>query len=550
MKKTVIFLVCTILVLIITGCGDGNNVNQSKNLEEIGYQYLDVNKPILKAKGLVNYRVLSQKNPMQQDFNDMKVFKDLYDLTNVDVTWEMISGSAWIARQQLIMGDKSNWPHAIYHAYFSDQDMIKYSNRKYILPISDYLEYMPNLKALLDSRPDVKNMITLPDGKIYSLPRVEEMDLMPYPNLLFINKVWLKDLITAGDIDFLTEDQLKDGLSLTLVQMEEILTHFKNKDMNKNGKMNDEIPLSFVYNNWQGNQSDLFAAFGIPENIDHLIAVDDVVKYTAVDNKFKAAINFYADWVQKGLIDRSCFEISQDQFLASGKGTPKLGAFYWWESATVVSKPDDYICLNPLIGLNGEQMIGLANNPEISKTLCVIMATCPNPEVLLTYFDRFYMPYISAQIAYGPIGIVYEEELDENGKLIQKPIPEGMTADEFRLKHAPMGITLLDKNVWDNYLNMEPRAKLRLERLEVHAKPFVPSNIKALPHLTFNLAEINTLSTVKVNVCDYAYEKITSWLLNGGVSDTEWQTYKATINSLGLQDYLNIMQAAYNRSIA
>ena len=44
------------------------------------------------------------------------------------------------------------------------------------------------------------------------------------------------------------------------------------------------------------------------------------------------------------------------------------------------------------------------------------MSDCPNMEVLLTYLDRFYDPMISAQLNYGPIGIVYEEELDSNGR--------------------------------------------------------------------------------------------------------------------------------------
>lgn len=106
-----------------------------------------------------------------------------------------------------------------------------------------------------------------------------------------------------------------------------------------------------------------------------------------------------------------------------------------------------------------------------------MFANCPNPEVLFTYYDRYYDPYVSAQIVYGPVGIVYEEELDENGMLVQKPIPDGMTADEFRLKNAPMGISYLSQETWDNYLNMEPRAKLRVKNLEKYIDPFVPSNV-------------------------------------------------------------------------
>lgn len=63
------------------------------------------------------------------------------------------------------------------------------------------------------------------------------------------------------------------------------------------------------------------------------------------------------------------FENSQDAFLASGKGIEKLGAFYWWESETVVSNPANYILLNPLKGMNGEQVLGVSNYPEISTAV-------------------------------------------------------------------------------------------------------------------------------------------------------------------------------------
>lgn len=550
MKKIVAMVLALMMVLSFAGCGKTDN--RGKTHEELGYQWEDTKAPIVKAKGLTNFKVLSQKNAMADDFNDMKVFKDLYDATNVDVNWENLSASAYEARKSLIVSDKKNWPDAIHHAYFSDAEMIRYAGRRYFLPISDYLDYMPNFKAILDKRPDVRSMITLQDGKIYSLPRVEEMGLMPYPNLLFMNKVWLKKLIDAGEIDFITEAELKDGLNLTITQMEQVLTLFKSRDMNDNGNANDEIPLSFVYQNWQGNQCDLYGAFGLPENNDHLLAIDDKVTLTAVDDKFKEATNYYAGWVKKGLIDKSSFENGEDKFLASGKGVEKLGAFYWWESETVVANPENYICMNPLMGADGKtQMIGLANNPEISKCLFVVMASCPNPEVLLTYMDRFYDPMISAQIVYGPIGVVYEEELDENGKLVQKPIPDGMTADEFRLKNAPMGVSYLSDETWEKYLNMEPRAQLRLERLAERAIPFAPKNVTALPHLTFTQEEINVLSTVQVNIKDYIASKLTKWLLEGGVSDKDWNEYKTTlVNQIGMNDYLRVYQAAYDRQQA
>ena len=43
-----------------------------------------------------------------------------------------------------------NRPDAIYHAGMDSGEIIKYAKRKVLLPISDYLDYMPNLKKLLE----------------------------------------------------------------------------------------------------------------------------------------------------------------------------------------------------------------------------------------------------------------------------------------------------------------------------------------------------------------------------------------------------------------
>lgn len=547
MKKVFSVAIAFLLLVASLGCQGETTTISTESLDVLGYQYLDPTAPIVAEKDTVFFNILSSKNALADDYNDMLVFQNLFDMTNVNVNWNNISESSYTARKNLIMADKANYPDAIYHAGFSDKEIIQYSTKGVIIALDEYLDYMPNFKAILEQRPDIRAIITSPDGHIYSLPRVEEMGLLPYPNLLFLNKVWVSDLISSGLINFLSQEDLTDGLNLTLDQYEDILTLFKSNDMNHNGKA-DEIPLSFVYQNWQGNQSDLYATFGVPENIDHRTVLNGEIVFTAIMPEFKEATNYFAGWVTRGLIDKEVFSQSQDAFLAKGKATDqKLGSFYWWESETVVTNPEDYIVLNPLIGLEGQQMIGVANNQEISKGNFVVFSKCAYPEILLTYMDRFYDPVISAQINYGPIGIVYEEQLDENGMLVQKPIPDGMTADELRLKNAPLGLIYLSYEQWNTVVNMEPRAKLRLDRLDAFAIPFVYEGATPIPNLSYTLEEINKLSTIEMNLYDYIYQSQTNWLLNGGVSDADWTKYLEQLGKIGIDDALAVYQAAYDR---
>ena len=554
MKRILTVCIAAALLMSMSACGGGGDNRENNSVDSLvsqyGYQWEDTSAPILNEQGAADltFNVYSSKNASALDYNDMKIMQDLYASTNVKVNWENVSESVYASQKNLIFGNTKDRPDAIYHAGMSAGEIIRYAERKVLLPVSDYLEYMPNFAKILEERPDIKNQITnVSDGKIYALPRIEEMGLLQHPNLLFLNKNWTAQAIKAGAVSGISEADLKDGLSLTADQMEDILTYFKTNDMNGNGS-NDERPLNFVYNNWQGNQCDLYGMFGINDNLEHRVVIDGTVTYTVLDDRFKEATNYISGWVEDGLIDMVSFEQSQDNFLANGKGLEMYGAFYWWESETVVSNPENYIVCEPLTGPHGDQTICVSNNPEVGTGELVIFADCPNVEVLLTYFDRYYAPEVSAQINYGAIGVAFEEEKDADGMLVPKDPPAGVTTDELRLQNAPLGIIYLSDYAWENVVHMEPRAQLRKERLEKYATPFVAENVTPVPNLQFTLEELNVLSNYETNVNDYIRTNLIKWLTQGGVSDSDWTSFKSQLtDKIGITQIQKVYKDAYDR---
>ncbi len=201
MKKLLVLILAALMILTAAACGGGDKKAAAKQesagvdklVEEYGFQWQDTKAPILNEKGAkeLSFSIYSSKNASALDYNDMKIMQDLYASTNVFVSWENVSESVYSQQKNLIFGNADNRPDAIYHAGMGAGEIIKYAKRKVLLPISDYLEYMPNFSKILEERPDIKNqLINVEDGKIYSLPRIEEMGLLQNPNILFLNKNW------------------------------------------------------------------------------------------------------------------------------------------------------------------------------------------------------------------------------------------------------------------------------------------------------------------------------------------------------------------------
>ena len=484
-----------------------------------------------------DFTVLAVKDDAVKDYNTMPVFTKIGSETGKDVHY-IYNTSVQYSNNPDPVGISGI--DAIYHSGLSDLKLYNYGKRNRIVAIDEYLNYMPNFKKILEDRPDIREALTSPDGHIYSLPRVEEMGLRNYPNILFINKRFLEKMIDNGTMPVanITKENLVDGLDLSRDEFKKILTIF-------NRMSECSVPLNFVSNNWQGNESDLIASFGVAENVQHKTIINDKIEFTITQEAWFEAICELNQWHQEGLIRSISFDQDQDTFLARGQNGG-YGAFYWWEKETVVKNPDDYIIVLPLRNSDGNRYVGVSNGLEIEKGECIVLESCEDKQSLLSYFDTFFKPDYSAQLNYGSIevGAFYSEKVD--GKLIPNPNHGEQSADDFRMKNAAYGVLYLTQNEWDNYVEMEPRAKLRLERLDQYIKPYSYPNAKAIPSLNYNEEELNQLNISESTLGN----NILNWMIKGitGNQPTyeSWQKFLRD-NKNSIDTVIELNQRAYDR---
>lgn len=495
-----------------------------------------------------DFTIFAVKENTVKSYNSMPIFQKLAKQAGLEIYWDDRTNATQYANNTDPVG--MSGIDAIYHSGFSSLKLYDYGRRGRIAAIDEYLKYMPNFSKILSERPDIKEALTSPDGHIYSLPRVEEMGLKAYPNILFINKNWLKKLIDENKMPTgvnLSEADLSDGLSLTRNEYKLILQAFRDNDMDGNIPDTNEIPLAFVSNNWQGNESDLIASFGVPENRDHKTIVNGEVVFTIEDENWFKAIYEINNWYNQGLIRSSALTQDQDTFLALGQDG-RYGSFYWWEKDTVVADSDAYIIVQPLIDdETGKRYVGLSNEQEVEAGECVILSSCSDKATLLSYFDNFFEPENSAQLNYGSIESGAFLAQKQNGKLIPNDDHGSQSADDFRMRNAPYGVVYLTEEVWRDSVEMESRAKLRLEQLNEYVKDYTFEGACSIPNLNYTQDELNSLNTYESTLG----KNIISWMTNairGGTPPTResWQSFLST-NRNSINTVKSLNQIAYDR---
>ncbi|MNG39557.1 hypothetical protein D3C84_1276980 [compost metagenome] len=67
------------------------------------------------------------------------------------------------------------------------------------------------------------------------------------------------------------------------------------------------------------------------------------------------------------------------------------------------------------------------------------------------------------------------------------------------------------------------------------------------PKVFFSLDELKKLSTIEASLTAYVNRKRAEWITNGKVEE-EWKAYLAELDRLGLQEWLKIKQAGYDRN--
>ncbi len=507
---------------------------------------------------------------------DNAVFKYLEEVTNIHWDFIVVDRSSWTERLSL-MWASGDMPDMIYNGV-SGNDLLLYTGTL-ILDLKPYLEeYAPNFWNLYQNNADVRLAVDLPTGKIGSFVWTNmeiEAGAGQCPNeILYINQQWL--------------DALGLEMPQTVDEYYETLMAFRDKDPNGNGEA-DEIPMIGSHNAWNGYFDEMIINYFTYYNTDYMLGVEDDVVYAPfVTEEWQEAMIYMNKLVSEGLLSDLSFTMTLDEMVSMIQSYPPeeqiLGFIV---GIPVHTFPDP--STTSILAYDAVPPFEDAYTPERTANVtkyAFITADCEHPEIAFRLFDYFAQERVSLITRYGEPGVHFMYRADDPEafdamfpnatqaamSLGWEPIYAEMPGvvnpwvEESNAIWAVHMCCMLPAITYGSQGTTTPADEFvtswqeGVERGDVQAhRDYLNANslkwLGQLPEQLFvdpiyTLEEMdmynNTINTVK----EYVRECIAAFATGAMDPVNDWDAYLASLDAAGLQDWLDVAQAYWDRSHA
>ncbi|ONI44482.1 hypothetical protein AN641_06775 [Candidatus Epulonipiscioides gigas] len=548
--KKFLKLGATILTLgaILTGCGgDEGNTSSVKEdiLTESGY-------PIIKEGEEISISFFAPLRTSVTTYSSdvNPTTKHLEELTGVKM--EFIEATNADQKQKFnVMMTGGDYTDVILQMSTSLSELALYGQQGIFIPLEDLIaEHAPNIQAALDAHPVVKNTWTLEDGHLYTIPRIGNSFHSEVPQRMWLNKQWL--------------DNLGLEVPTTTEEFYQVLKAFKEKDANGNGDPNDEIPLSGSMAGWNTNPLPYFSnAFIANTTHSGYLNIDenDKVYFVKVTDEWKEFLKYMNKLYEDELIDPLLFSQTSDQLMKLGSnpgdtimGATGGGSVSVFSHTTNYDVWNQYIALPPLTGPEGVR--SAARNVDYGSAQLSITNACEHPEAVIRMFDYMYTEEGLLWSQFGEIGNDAIDIAPEGSlNIIGEPAKyERLPYDHVKdLNWNRMGPDYrpADYDLWFT-AKENPAQDIEKVLYESAVNDYLPvaqDPSEIMPKIAFTTEESRIIVDTTTNMNSYI-DQITAEFITGKKDIEEnWSEYIEQLNKYGLQEYLAVQQAGYDRFI-
>lgn len=526
-KRALSMLLCaTMLLAMLAACGGSPSGDNSKAPDSQGSQD---NQGSQGSSGdeTITVRILKQKASNEVNLQDMEIFQVMGEKFNINFEFDNPPQDNFAERLNLVMMDEK-LPDVIMD--MPTTDILKHAESGAIIPLNEYIDKMPNLKAAMDAREGVEKALTYPDGNIYYFPMLDERvsGNMPY----IIRTDWLKALNMESPV--------------TLEDWEAYFEAVKTTDLNGNGK-NDEIPFGSYDMTGLRN---FVTAFGVLDDFYTDPTDGGKVHYGPIDDKYKEGLVWLNEMWNKGYIDQEILTMDFSSFSAKlaqniiGSFYGPLGGMMAAQNATMPASVPDFRVDATVPPKGTAQIHSNIDQEPRAVAAAVITESCEHVDRVIEWLDYMYGEEGGRLVNMGIEGKHYTME---NGEPVYTDFvmnnPDGLSPKSaigtfsFSGSTGPFILATSQTAAVDDESVAKAKAEAIIPYLEESKKYVLPGS------LSFNNEDDATRREAMTDIEIYVDEMVMKFI-SGRESLDNWDAYVARVKDMGIEKVLDIYQKA------
>ena len=541
-KRTAVML-AAVLLIGMTGCGNGAKENVSTPVAKRNDPAMYNERgtfPIVKERKTIS--ILTSSNPLIQDFDTNYFTKLVEEKTGVDLEFHLLPATDGGQKFAVMAASQTELPD-ILNAVPGSFD--EYCYNGLAIPVNDYfadpeVAYYFHQATTEEERESTLKNSRLADGNNYAIFRYQPSAWDEYSYRGWINQTWL--------------DKLGLPMPTTTEEFYNTLVAFKNNDLNGNGEA-DEIPLMGSTDGWNQNPVPyLMNAFIYTDPKQNYLFVEDG-KLDVAFNKpeWKAGLEYINKLIQDGLLSPLTFTQNVTQFktILEDPNKQMMGSMMAG-SLTVYSTVDnknrqDMQPMPPLTGPDGKCYA--TYNPSIPNKSTYISKYCEDPETAFRVLDFMYEDEASIVSRYGEPGVHWDYLTEEEKAAAGTDfLGNSVTFKELvQIWNQPQNAhwcNVHPKIMTGRNNNVMPaKSDMTAKAVPMYLDKHPEEVIATLAHTNDELLD---LSDIETSIKSYVQECTTRFVM-GDKPFSEWDSYVKELDDMGLSQYLEIKQAAFDR---
>lgn len=514
----------------LAACGGGGsdkNEDLAKAIDDLDPNINAEGMPIVKEPVTITF-LSARPSTTAENWDEVSAVKATQELTNVKIDFGLVPQDGAGEKRNLLL-TSGDYPEAFFRTGVPTGDIAKYGARGTFLPLNDLIEsYMPNVKQRLEDMPGVRKALTFPDGNIYSLPQIYDSS---FAGMRYMFKLWTR----------------KDWLDEAGMDAPETIDEFEaylEEAVNKHDKAIGLADAASFGEMW----SSFYGIFGVANHGDAAGLIDldpssGKVRYFPASDEYREMMEYLNRLYSKGLILQDIFSTDRAKFNTYGADGRLAACATQTPAGFFGEVGENYIPLKPLVKNAGDEPTWHAVRAECAGIGQFVMTDrCEHPVELARWMDYWYSEEGAATFFLGAKGESWDE-VDGEYKLKPEITEGGKTLDDGLKPHALFMGGSYPGWVTEKWFKGVEGSEQSMEASRMVSEYAIDDVWNPFP---LTEEEADRLSVVGTEIGTFLGESRAGFV-TGQKKMSEWDDYVATLDKIGLPEFLEIQQAAYDR---